>query len=164
MPTDEPTIFCNICRDGGRIPLPNPTTIARAGDLFPITCEQADAAGRASLFTRSQCFSAQALAAGTCGCPFEPTAAPVPIIQGTFAPVLPTASPTLPRVSFPTCSVCLNGNRVSNLTGVIGSMTCQQVDVAATNGDLSPVVCAVYQNVALDPSDPCGCNIASSCE
>lgn len=152
---DSPTVFCNICRDFGTVTNPS-GTIARAGDL-PISCAQADAAGLNFFFTLDECFVAQALAAAesVCGCtgapPGPPSLPPVP------APMTPGPVPTEAPVPFPACSICLNGNDIGNLNGVIGSQTCLQVDQMARAGELSPVVCAIYQSITSDALDPCNC-------
>mmetsp|Transcript_49884 Transcript_49884/g.120878 ORF Transcript_49884/g.120878 Transcript_49884/m.120878 type:complete len:449 (+) Transcript_49884:1033-2379(+) len=174
-PTPEPTlapsdsegnVFCNICREGGRITQPL-ATWANEPDIpffVPITCAQADAAGRSSFFTQDQCFTAQALAAAQqrCGCPTSnpPPSSPVvppPSAPAAVAPTTPTHAPTPPPVPFRVCSLCLNGNPISNLVGVIGSQTCQQVNEMSLMGAISPVVCAIYQSLTSDPIDPCGC-------
>eukprot|EP00529_Nitzschia_sp_RCC80_P007303 CAMPEP_0113473290 /NCGR_PEP_ID=MMETSP0014_2-20120614/17969_1 /TAXON_ID=2857 /ORGANISM="Nitzschia sp." /LENGTH=1292 /DNA_ID=CAMNT_0000366055 /DNA_START=1236 /DNA_END=5114 /DNA_ORIENTATION=+ /assembly_acc=CAM_ASM_000159 len=162
---DSTTVWCNICRDGGSVG--NPTgTIASINfdsnaDAF-ITCQQAEIAGQNFFFTMDECFTAQALAAAEDVCQCTGQVNPPPVTAPTVAPpVAPAASPvpqpTEAPVVFPACSICLNGNPIGDLTGVIGSQTCQQVNEMAFNGMLSPVVCAIYQSLAADPFDPCDC-------
>jgi hypothetical protein len=172
LPTDEEgRVFCNICRDGGRITQPLAVWGSGPDDFtssVPITCAQADAAGRSSFFTQDQCFVAQALAAaqGRCGCPTSPTTAPAPAGTPPSAPSPSISSPTTTvvqptpaPVTFRVCSVCLNGSPITNLVGVIGSQTCQQVNQLSLQGRISPVICAIYQSLSSDPLDPCGCTV-----
>lgn len=162
MPSDEPRVPCNICRTGGTVGNPL-ATIARVGPApgFPITCQQAEIAASTTMFTQTQCFIAQGLAAAEsiCGCSggitSSPATAPVPPTP-TMAPVPGTPAPTVGAA----CSICLNGNDIQNNTGVVAGMTCLQLDVDARAGMFSSVECAIIQGLTSNPAifgDPCGC-------
>jgi hypothetical protein len=161
MADDLTTVWCNICRDGGSVGNPSGTiaSVAFGFSEVQITCAQADVAGQNFFFTQEECFQAQALAAAldVCACTGQPTDPPAPAPVAP-PPTDPPAAVATPQPSlFPACSICLNGNPIGNLNGVVGSMTCQQVNEMAFAGMLSPVVCAIYQSVTSDPFDPCDC-------
>ena len=162
-PTSSPTVatpFCNICRDSPILfpQLNNPfAIIASLEQQMNITCQQAQdkaiqKGGQPGL-TESQCLDFQALAVGTCGCPFEPTSAPTTDTANTPAP---SAGPDL----IPDCPVCgqNNGDSPTNGTGMILDKTCVEWNVLGTNGLLTLEECVSVQLLAQTSFDPCGCS------
>jgi hypothetical protein len=163
VPTPLPTLvtpaptenlpLCNICRDSplmdATITNPTGTIASLEGVIF--TCQQAQNQATQSFgqpgFTEAQCLDFQALAVGTCGCPFEPTEAPV------AAPVTPAPSEN-PGVA---CTVCQNGNPVMG-NGEIAGVPCLLVDLRARSMELTLEQCAAAQLLAGTAQDPCMCN------
>jgi len=162
-PTPSPTVatpFCNICRDSPILfpQINNPlATIASLEQQMTITCQQAqDTAiqkGGQPGLTEAQCLDFQALAVGTCGCPFEPTNAPV---------VDPSPAPSTKPDTIPDCPVCQNGEPIGNSTGMILDKTCTEWNVLGTNGLLTLEECVSVQLLAQTPLDPCGCDHPST--
>lgn len=162
-PTTKPTLatpaptnklpLCNICRDSplGDSTINEPSATIASLEGTTITCQDAQNNATQSFgslgFTDEQCLDFQALAVGTCGCPFEPTEAPV------MAPITPAPS-TNPGVP---CTVCQNGNPVMG-TGQIAGVPCATVDLRARNELLTLEQCAAAQLLAATPTDPCLCN------
>mmetsp|Transcript_37795 Transcript_37795/g.91943 ORF Transcript_37795/g.91943 Transcript_37795/m.91943 type:complete len:507 (+) Transcript_37795:314-1834(+) len=161
-PTPSPTVatpFCNICRDS---PILNPflgrplAVVANLEMRMNITCQEAQdmaiqRGGRPGL-TEGQCLDFQALAVGTCGCPFEPTDAPVAV-----APPPSSASPSVTPDTVENCPVCQNGNPITNATGTILDKTCTEWNVLGTDGRLTLEECVSVQLQASTELDPCGC-------
>jgi hypothetical protein len=156
-PTDEAKVFCNICRQGGNVTNLVGTiasvTLEPSGLLLPFTCQQADVAGRTRMFTLSDCFLAQSLAAAgdVCGCvggPFGPIVTPAPT-----PPPVPVVVPTPAPTPFPSCSICLVPP-VGNPFGTIGIQSCQALEEWAQDGQFSSLECAIFQGLS---RDPCQC-------
>jgi hypothetical protein len=147
-PTPMPTVAlfpCNICRDGGSLTEPGGTLVSFLG--FPVSCGLAQIVGITPGLTLQQCAIAQAAAVGTCGCPNEPTDAPV------MSPV--THAPTAaPETVF--CLVCPMGQMTMG-TGSLGGMQCQDVDMMGRNSELTESECLAAQIRAAQEDDPCGC-------
>jgi hypothetical protein len=121
-----------------------------------ITCREAQnealQIGDAEGFTIQQCAIAQALAINTCGCPGEPTPAPV-------APPA-TASPTAgPETVF--CVLCLNGMQATE-NGFIAGSQCFDVQKMGVDRELTAQECGGAQLLADTISDPCGCRAGTS--
>mmetsp|Transcript_26831 Transcript_26831/g.63993 ORF Transcript_26831/g.63993 Transcript_26831/m.63993 type:complete len:666 (+) Transcript_26831:376-2373(+) len=150
-PTDTPLFPCEICRDGGLPTLPDATLVSFFG--VPVTCGFAQFIGSplGPGLTLEQCAIAQAAAAqGTCGCPGEPTPAPVKkAIPTTHAPS------EAPDTVF--CLICPEGT-MSMGTGAIGGLQCQDVDQMGREGRLTEDECLAAQLRAAGSDDPCGCN------
>jgi hypothetical protein len=142
---DDQRFACNICRDGGQLQRPN----ALLGTILglPATCGQAQSLGVPGGigYTVEQCAILQALAIGTCGCPFEPTPAPNATPQPTAAPVTVF------------CTVCFNGMPASG-SGSIGGALCQELDAMGRNDEFTSEECLIIQTAAaVAEDDNCEC-------
>ena len=142
---DDQRFACNICRDGGQLQDPN----ALLGTILglPATCGQAQSLGLPGGFgyTVEQCATLQALAIGTCGCPFEPTPAP-------DATPSPSAAP---ETVF--CTVCFNGQPASG-SGSIGGTLCQDLDTQGRADAFTSEECLIIQTAAATAEDDnCEC-------
>mmetsp|Transcript_8553 Transcript_8553/g.21358 ORF Transcript_8553/g.21358 Transcript_8553/m.21358 type:complete len:327 (-) Transcript_8553:3032-4012(-) len=165
-PTASPTenrFPCNICRDGGVLTNPSGTLVSFLGT--PIFCGTAQFVGGVFGigFTLEQCAIAQAAAIGVCGCPNEPTPAPIKTHAGG-TPTTPVNAPVLaPSVAAAAdplvfCLICPMG-QMSMGTNAIGGKQCQDVDMMGTNRELTESECLAAQIRAAQPDDPCGCLI-----
>mmetsp|Transcript_8555 Transcript_8555/g.21376 ORF Transcript_8555/g.21376 Transcript_8555/m.21376 type:complete len:344 (-) Transcript_8555:3038-4069(-) len=166
-PTATPTenrFPCNICRDGGVLTNPSGTLVSFLGT--PIFCGTAQFVGGVFGigFTLEQCAIAQAAAIGVCGCPNEPTPAPIkthaggtpttPVNAPVLAPSVAAAAAAADPLVF--CLICPMG-QMSMGTNAIGGMQCQDVDMMGTNRELTESECLAAQIRAAQPDDPCGC-------
>ena len=157
-PTDAPRPLCNICRDAapGDFSLANPDARLAFLDNMVITCRQGQNAGlqvgSMEGFTTEQCAIAQALAVDTCGCPGEPT--PAPVAQ----PATAAPSPG-PETVF--CVLCLNGMQAT-VNGFIAGQQCFEVQQQGIDRELTAPECGGAQLLADAISDPCGCRAGTS--
>mmetsp|Transcript_39363 Transcript_39363/g.95211 ORF Transcript_39363/g.95211 Transcript_39363/m.95211 type:complete len:780 (+) Transcript_39363:297-2636(+) len=156
-PTEETKFFCNICRDApfGDYSLGNPggTLVSFLG--FEVSCAFAQFIGgptnpNGPVYTLEQCAIAQAAALDVCGCPGEPTPAPVKTI-GTPTTAPPTVAPETVY-----CLICPEGTMAMG-TGSVGGMQCQDVDMMGRNRELTENECLAAQTRAAQEDDPCEC-------
>lgn len=129
----------------------NPGATIASLEGMIITCQEAQNQATKAFgqpgFTEGQCLDFQSLAIGTCGCPFEPTEAPV------VAPV--TAAPSDSPPTVPVCTVCQNGNPATG--GNLVDMSCEAVDALGRAGELTLAECVTAQLLAGTLGDPCNC-------
>ena len=145
--TDDEIFPCFICTDGGT-PTDRDAVLATfIGGAIPLTCGVASDIGLTVGYTLEQCATAQVLARnGRCGCPNEPTNAPVP------APVTP--APTAFEGVY--CLICPNGNRATG-TNFLGTLQCQDADKMGREKKFDESQCLAAQTRAAQDDDVCGC-------